>query len=103
MYFYNTLKKKGGYTDTLTYLGSEMQKSKKDTPVEGHTYEMGHGSYLAVAPEAEWEGGLFFIVGIFCCCSVAKSCPTPCDPAGCHVLGFSAFHCLLEFTQIHVG
>ena len=96
------MKKKGGYTDTLTYLGSEMQKSKKDTPVKGYTCEMGHSSYLAAAPEAEWEGDSLFTVGIFCCCSVAKSCPTPCDPAGCNVLGFSVFHYLLEFTQIHV-
>lgn len=59
-----------------------MQKSRKDTP------EIVHSGYLAVEPEAEWEGDLFFIVGIFCCCPVIKLCPAPCDPTGCNVPGF---------------
>ena len=50
VHFYTTLKKKGHYTDTLTHLASEMQKSRKDTP------EMVHSGYLAMEPEAEWEG-----------------------------------------------
>ena len=37
-----------------------------------------------------------------CCCSVAKSCPTLCDPVDCSVQGFSVLHYLLEFVQIHV-
>ena len=35
-------------------------------------------------------------------CSVAKFCPTLCDPMDCSVPGSSAFHCLPEFAQIHV-
>ena len=37
-----------------------------------------------------------------CCCSVAKSCPTLCDPMDCSTPGFPVLHCLPEFAQIHV-
>ena len=37
-----------------------------------------------------------------CCCSVAKSCPTLCDPVDCSTPGFPVHHHLLEFTQTHV-
>ena len=38
----------------------------------------------------------------YCCCSVAKSCPTLCNPMDCSLPGSSHFHCFLEFAQIHV-
>ena len=34
-----------------------------------------------------------------CCCSVAKSCPTICDPMDCNTPGSPVLHCLLEFVQ----
>ena len=37
-----------------------------------------------------------------CCCSVAKSSPTLCNPMDCSMSGFPVFHYLLEFAQIHV-
>ena len=37
-----------------------------------------------------------------CCCSVAKSCLTLCDPMDCSISGFPVLHCLLEFAQTHV-
>ena len=37
-----------------------------------------------------------------CCCSVAKSCPTLCDPVDCCTPGFPVVHCLSEFAQTHV-
>ena len=37
-----------------------------------------------------------------CCCSVAKSCPTPCNPTDCSTPGSSVFHYLPEFGQNHV-
>ena len=39
-----------------------------------------------------------------CCCSVAKLCPTLCDPMGrdCSMPGSPVLHYLLEFVQIHV-
>ena len=37
-----------------------------------------------------------------CCCSVAKSCPTLCDPMDSSTPGFPVLHCLLEFAKTHV-
>ena len=37
-----------------------------------------------------------------CCCSVAQSCPTVCDPMDCSMPGFPVFHCLPEFAQTYV-
>ena len=37
-----------------------------------------------------------------CCCSVAKSCPTLCDPKDYSTPGFPVLHYLPEFAQIHV-
>ena len=34
-----------------------------------------------------------------CCCSVAKSCPTLCNPMDCSTPGFPVFHSLLEFAK----
>ena len=38
----------------------------------------------------------------YCCCSVAKSCLTLCDPMDCSMPGFPVLHYLLEFAQVHV-
>ena len=40
----------------------------------------------------------------FCCycCSVAKLCPTRCDPMDCRTPGFPFLHYLLEFAQTRV-
>ena len=37
-----------------------------------------------------------------CCCSVAKPCPTHCDPMCCSTPGLPVLYYLLEFAQIHV-
>ena len=37
-----------------------------------------------------------------CCCSVAQSCPTLCDPVDGSTPGFSVHHQLLGFIQTHV-
>ena len=37
-----------------------------------------------------------------CCCSVARSCPTLCDPMDCSTPGFPVLHHLLEFAQTDV-
>ena len=39
---------------------------------------------------------------MFCCCSVAQSCPTLCDPMDCSMPGFPVVHYLPEFAQTHV-
>ena len=38
---------------------------------------------------------------IVCCCSVAHSCPTLCDPMDCSMPDFLVFHYLPEFAQTH--
>ena len=38
----------------------------------------------------------------FCCCSVAKSCLTRCDPTDCSTPGSPVPHGLPEFAQIHI-
>ena len=35
---------------------------------------------------------------IFCCCSVAQSCPTLCNPMNCSIPGFTVLHHLPEFA-----
>ena len=37
-----------------------------------------------------------------CSCSVAKLCPTLCDPMNCSTAGFPVLHYLSEFAQTHV-
>ena len=37
-----------------------------------------------------------------CCCLVAKSCPTLCDPTDCSTQGSSVLHYLPEFVQTHI-
>ena len=37
-----------------------------------------------------------------CCCSVAKSCLTLCNPMDCSTPGFPVHHQLLELTQTHI-
>ena len=39
---------------------------------------------------------------LLCCCSVAKSCPTLCDPMDCSTPGLPVLHYLPEFAQTHV-
>ena len=40
---------------------------------------------------------------VFFCCSVAKLCPTLCDPLDCSMPGFPILHHLPEFLQTHVS
>ena len=38
----------------------------------------------------------------YCCCSVAKSCLTFCDPMDCSTPGFPGLYYLPDFSQIFV-
>ena len=51
-----------------------------------------------VAPLVKWRGHQ----RCCCCCSVAKSCPTLCDPMDYSTPGFPVLHHLLEFPQTRV-
>ena len=45
---------------------------------------------------------LLFICFVYnnCCCSVAQSCLTLCNPMDCSIPGFSVLHCLPDFAQL---
>ena len=45
--------------------------------------------------------GAFFFFSC-CWCSIAKSCPTLCDPMDCSTPDLPALYYLLEFAQTHV-
>ena len=56
--------------------------------------------------ELKW---LFIVVvqqeqidSLYCCCSVAKLCPTPCNTMDYKMPGFPVLHYLPEFAQTHV-
>ena len=51
-------------------------------------------------PSAETETITTLLIS-YCCCSVAKSCPTLGSPMNCSMPGFPVLHYLLEFAQIH--
>ena len=42
------------------------------------------------------------LVATDCCCSVAKSCLTLCDPMDCRMPVSSVFHYLPEFARFHI-
>ena len=44
----------------------------------------------------------FGLLLCFCCCSVAKSCPTLWDPMDCSIPGLPILHYFPEFAQTHV-
>ena len=46
-------------------------------------------------------GSLKSFLSYRCCCSVAKSYPTLCDPMDCSMLGFPLLHCLPVQTHVH--
>ena len=68
------------------------------------------------AAEPEFERGLVRLPGttvqclrdagsptlMFCCCSVAQSYLTVCDPMGCSMPDFPVLQYLLEFAHTHV-
>ena len=59
-----------------------------------------HTDYLIKVSEAL----LLYFLGtsnLYFCCSVAKKCPTLCDPMGCKTPGFLVLHYLLESAQTH--
>ena len=45
----------------------------------------------------------YCFVGMGCCCSVTKSCPTLCNPMNCSMSGVPVPHYLLDFAQIHLS
>ena len=64
---------------------------------------MYHKSWLEVLKLMPPDGVLYTYFPENCyCCSVTKSCPTPCNSMDSSTLGFSVLHYFLEFSQTHV-
>ena len=53
------------------------------------------------ATELNWTEHIHCII-VYCCYSVAKSCPTLWDPMGCAISGFPIFHYILGCAQTHI-
>ena len=61
----------------------------------GHGFPSGASSFSALQLHKSWGLG-------FCCCSVAHSCLTLCDPMDWSTAGFPVPHHLPKFAQVHV-
>ena len=59
-------------------------------------------SFISVKEQLQKEGVRETDLNMGCCCSVAKFCPTLCDPMHCRMPDFPVFHYLFEFAQTHV-
>ena len=68
--------------------------SEKNLPV--NTWLLFHHSFSCSQLS---EAGKWFS---YCCCSVARSCPTLCEPMDWSMPGFPVLHYLPEFAQTHV-
>ena len=49
-----------------------------------------------------WDANLILLFFGFCCCSIAQSCPTLCDPMDCSTPGSPVLHYLPKLAQTHV-
>ena len=74
-----------------------------DAPVHPAPVSSGRTPSLGIGC-AQPRGDITAVIVIecYCCCSVAKSCPTLCHPIDCSTLGFPDLHCLPEFAQTDV-
>ena len=59
-------------------------------------FDMRFPTYIKLSVKFQYSRGWY------CHCSVAKSCPTLCDPIYCSMPDFCVLHYLPEFAQIHV-
>ena len=83
------------YTNEIIWVGplDSLRRGlviRKTKRLEGWNFE----SHSMTSRERSWVWN--------CCCSVAKSCPTLCDPMDCSTPGFPVLHHLPEITQTHV-
>ena len=59
--------------------------------------------HMHIARNVRWIPHFtLFLKIIYCCCSVAESCPALCSSMDCSTPGSSVLHYLPEFAQIHV-
>ena len=58
--------------------------------------------FILIQPIFYWLKSRYVNIITLCCCSVAKSCVTLCDPMNCNMAVFHVLHYLPEFAQVHV-
>ena len=75
------------------FISSTRKMWLGDADMKAHdNVRTAHWHYLSCSPK----------LSSCCCCLVAKSCPTPCDPMNCSRPGFPVLHLLSELAQTHV-
>ena len=62
----------------------------------------GAASSLKFSSSFLWDANLILLFFGFCCCSIAQSCPTLCDPMDCSTPGSPVLHYLPKLAQTHV-
>ena len=89
--------------------GNPLQCSCLENPMDRQyigSQRVGHNwSSLACTHTCIIQCKIIFVdpvVAVVFSCSVAKSCPTLCDPMNCSMPGYPVFHYLQEFAQTHV-
>ena len=61
-----------------------------------------HGCILVIITSFTWwRFSIYKYLFVLCCYSVAKSCPTACDPINCRMPNFPVLHSLSKFAQTH--
>ena len=70
------------------------------------TVRTGRGTMDQFQPEKEYVKAVYYhpayLTSMQCCCSVAQSCLTLCDPMDCSTPDFPVLPRLLELAQTHV-
>ena len=89
-----------GKTNTIGYHLYKPQMNLFTKQKQTHRHRKQTYDYYS-GKEGEGQIRPLGLTYITCCCSVAKWCPTLCDPMDCSTPGSSVLHCLLEFAQIH--
>ena len=94
----------GEYPGRRSLVGYNPWGLKESDMTEGlHFLFSGHKKGLINFYIIKLHSFLILIdVKIHCCCSVAQSCLTLCDPMDCSKQGFPVFHHFLEFAQTHI-
>ena len=78
-------------------------ESKPVVSRQGRGCGRGQGGVIGWNRWRELRGTHFqWLQKCICCCSVAQSCPTLCDPRHCSTPGFPVLHHLPELPQTHV-
>ena len=82
------------------FMGTEFQPVQMEKPWRWREDMVAHGERTQShgLPHFQWQ---ILCCVSYCCCSVAKLCPTLYNLMDCSTPGFPVLHCLLAQTHIH--